>query len=124
MLAEPDFVPANLVNQSIMTFHARNDSVASVQTTRGVFNRILQAAGRPLPTYPPAGAPDFAYSSAGLDLHYIEPATGDHSVWSSVYNRPELYEWMFAHTLAVPEPGTLAGLLIGSVSVILARIRR
>jgi predicted peptidase len=113
--AEPDFLPANLVGQSIAAFHARNDSVASVSTTRNVINRILMAANQPLPSYPGGAAPDFTFSVAELDLHYIEPASGDHSVLFSVYNRPQLYDWLFAHTTAVPEPGSAVLLLIGAM---------
>jgi predicted peptidase len=110
--AELDFVPENLVGQPIMAFHARNDSVASVSTTRAVINSILAAAKKPLPTYPGANGPDFTYSVSDLDLHYVEPASGDHSVLFSVYNRPDLYDWMFAHTTAVPEPASALLLLI------------
>jgi predicted esterase len=113
--AEPDFMPANLVGQPIAVFHARNDSVAPVSTTRSVINRILTAANQPVPSYPAATAPDFTFSVAGLDLHYIEPASGDHSVLFSVYNRPQLYDWMFSHT---PEPGTAMLLLIGAMGVV------
>jgi len=119
--AEPDFVPANLVGQPIMAFHARNDAVASVITTRNVINRILAAGQHPTPAYPGAAAPDFSFSAADLDLHYIEPAGGGHSVLFSVYNRPELYDWMFAHSL-VPEPGAARLMLLGA-ALSLARRR-
>jgi predicted peptidase len=105
---EPDFLPANLVGQPISVFHARNDSVASVATTRAVINSILSAARRPLPLYPGAHAADFMYSVPDLDLNYFEPATGDHSVLFSVYNRPDLYNWLFAHTTLAPEPNIVA----------------
>ena len=39
--AEPDFVPANLVGQPIAAFHARDDAIAPVSTTRNIINRIL-----------------------------------------------------------------------------------
>lgn len=114
--AEPDFVPANLVGQPIAAFHARNDSVAPVSTTRDVINRILTAAHRPLPTYPGAAAPDFYFSVPDLDLNYIEPASGDHSVLFSVYNQPQLYDWLFAHTLA-PEPNSAVLMSVGAMSL-------
>jgi predicted peptidase len=103
--AEPDFIPANLVGQPIAAFHARNDSVAPVTTTRDVINRILTAAHRPLPTYPGATAPDFNFSIPDLDLNYTEPASGDHSVLFAVYNQPQLYNWLFSHARLAPEPG-------------------
>jgi predicted peptidase len=114
---EPDFVPANLVGQPISAFHARNDSVASVSTTRAVINSILSAARKPLPVYPGANAPDFTYLVPALDLNYFEPATGDHSVLFSVYNRPDLYNWLFAHTNIVPEPNIMALQLLALVGL-------
>ncbi len=112
--AEPDFLPANLIGQPLAVFHARNDSIAPVTTTRDIINRILIAANQPLPTYPAATAPDFTFSVAALDLNYIEPASGDHSVLFSVYNQPRLYDWLFAHT-TVPEPSTGVLLLTGAI---------
>jgi predicted peptidase len=113
--AEPDFTPANLVGQPIAAFHARDDAVASVFTTRDIINRILSAANQPLPPYPVRGPADFFHSVPELDLHYIEPATGGHSVLFSVYNQPLLYDWIFAHGAEVPEPTTLALLFISGI---------
>jgi predicted peptidase len=110
--AEPDFTPANLVGQPIAAFHARDDAVASVHTTRGIIDRILSAANQPLPAYPLRGTSDFIHSVPDLDLHYIEPASGGHSVLFSVYNQPLLYDWMFAHGVEIPEPTTFALLLL------------
>lgn len=118
--AEPDFLPANLIGQPIAVFHARNDSIAPVTTTRDIINRILIADNRAVPTYPSATAPDFTYSVADLDLNYIEPASGDHSVLFSVYNKPQPYTWLFAHTL--PEPST--GVLLVSGAIFLPGHRR
>jgi predicted peptidase len=122
--AEPDFTPANLVGQPIAAFHARDDAVASVLTTRNIINRILSAANQPLPAYPVRGLSDFIHSVPDLDLHYIEPATGGHSVLFSVYNRPELYDWIFAHGAVVPEPTTLALLLISGICCAIRRRNR
>ena len=71
--AEPDFTPANLIGQPIAAFHARDDAIASVSTTRGIINSILRAANLPLPMYPVHGTSDFTHSVPDLDLHYIEP---------------------------------------------------
>jgi predicted peptidase len=110
---EPDFTPANLVGRPIMAFHARNDGVAPVETTRNVINSILNAARQPLPAYPSVRSPaEFVHSVSDLDFHYIEPAVGDHSVLFDVYKRPALYDWLFAHSL--PEPGG-AGLFLAAL---------
>jgi predicted peptidase len=120
--AEPDFVPANLVGQPIMAFHARNDGVAPVQTTRNIITSILSAAHEPLPAYPALQSEaDFAFVNPEFDFNYFEPATGDHSVLFSVYNKPLLYDWMFAHSL-VPEPSGVA-LWLAAI-VILPKIGR
>jgi predicted peptidase len=119
--AEPDFAPANLVGQPIAVFHARNDSIAPVTTTRQIINDILVAANQPLPSYPAATAPDFMHSVADLDLNYIEPASGGHSVLFSVYNQPRLYAWLFGHSTA-PEPST--GVLLSAAAICFASYRR
>jgi predicted peptidase len=119
--AEPDFLPANLIGQPLAVFHARNDSIAPVTTTRDIINRILIAANQPLPTYPAATAPDFTFSVAALDLNYIELASRGHSVLFSVYNQPRLYDWLFAHT-TVPEPATVS--LVGCMCFSLAACAR
>jgi predicted peptidase len=106
---EPDFNPANLVGQPIAAFHARNDAVVSVGTTRTVINRILSAAGEPLPTYPsPFDAnPLFAVNISELDFSYLEPAQGGHGVHFSVFSTPQMYDWLFSHGAPVPEPRSL-----------------
>jgi predicted peptidase len=104
-----DFTPANLVDQAIAAFHARDDSVVSFQTSRNVINQILTTAGEDLPAYPDRRSTgDFVYISPELDLAYVEFGRGGHGIWPGVYNSPELYDWLFAHTLAVPEPSSLA----------------
>ena len=39
-----------------------------------------------------------------MDLLYYERATGGHLGVLNAYNTPEVYDWMFSHTTAVPEP--------------------
>lgn len=107
---EPDFNPANLVGQSISVFHARNDTVAPVQTTRNVVNSIMTAAGHALPAYPSPTGGHFGFAAPELDFYYFEPFNGDHSFHFNVYSTPQVYDWMFSHRVAVPEPAT-AGLV-------------
>jgi predicted peptidase len=105
-----DFVPADLINQSIMAFHARDDQSVSVSITRNVISNILAAAHKDLPVFPSLNSTaDFGFAANGLDLYYVEPATGGHAIWRDVSNIPKLYDWMFAHTIKVPEP--TAGIL-------------
>src|SRR6476646_4460096 len=50
-IVQSDFVPARLIDTPIIALHARDDPDALVSNTRNVLNRILSAAGDPLPTY-------------------------------------------------------------------------
>jgi hypothetical protein len=46
---------------------------------------------------------------------YYEFTTGGHGIWPSVYASPPVYDWLFAHTTAVPEPSALAMLVTAAV---------
>jgi predicted peptidase len=118
---ETDFNPANLVGQPIAAFHARNDAVVSVQTTRNVINQILTAAGKPTPAYPLPQDPTFAFALDDIELYYVEPNVGDHGVHFAVYNTPQVYDWMFSH--GVPEPAS-AGLAAIAVVALFTSFRR
>jgi predicted peptidase len=118
---ERDFTPANVAGQPLSVFHARNDSVASVFTTRSIVNQVLMAAGKPTPAYPSSRDPPFAFEASDIELHYFEPNIGDHSVHFAVYNTPQVYEWMFSHGAPVPEPGGLGLLLAGCLAVLRTR---
>jgi predicted peptidase len=123
---EPDFKPANLVGQAISVFHARNDTVAPVQTTRNVINSIMSAAGHALPAYPSPTDDHFGFAAQELDFWYFEPRNGDHSVHFNVYgSNPVVYDWMFSHSLAAPEPSSFAMASLAMISIVgLARRRR
>ena len=56
-----------------------------------------------------------------IDLTYLEPPLGGHAVWPFVYNTPAIYDWLFAHTTAVPEPGVV--MMLTPVLLVLA-VRR
>src|SRR4051812_28477320 len=97
---DTDFVPNRLINHAIYVFHSRDDKGAPAATTEQVVNSILTAAHKTLPTYPPAGSLElFKLAASGIDLNYVEFPTGGHGIWGAVYAAPEVYEWLFAHSV-------------------------
>lgn len=144
------FAPANLVETPIFAIHARTDDVVSVTTTRNVINSILAADREPVPSYPPFGNVSiFLVSNPALDFHrkfrsdvhafdttidhfvtdpslnllYFELPAGGHSGPLGVTTAPELYEWLFAHS--VPEPTSLTAVLTAMMLLSFsARVRR
>jgi predicted peptidase len=121
-----DFVASRLVDQSIAAFHARNDPTVSVATSHNVLNSILTAAHEPLPAYPSARdtTTTFVFSAATHDLNYVEFPTGGHGIWPVVYDSPGVYDWLFAHTLAVPEPSAIGTSLAALLGLVQLRRRR
>jgi dienelactone hydrolase len=132
-----DFVPARLIDTPIFAFHARDDDAAPVTATRSIISNILAADGQPTPTFPSGDPRDFLISNANIPLHqelsadvrqfaniseffvcdprmdllYFEPATGGHISIQAALDAPEVYDWMFSHTTAVPEGSTISLLL-------------
>jgi predicted peptidase len=128
-----DFVPARLIDTPIFAFHARDDDAAPVTATRNIISNILAADGQPRPTFPAADPRDFLISNSNIPFHqelsaavhqyadiseffvsdprmdllYFEPATGGHISIQAALDAPEVYDWMFSHTTAVPEPSTI-----------------
>jgi predicted peptidase len=133
-----DFVAARLIDTPIFAFHARDDATASVTATRNIISNILAADGQAIPNYLNRDTRDFMLDNPGLPLHqmfsaeahqfadvaesfisdprmdllYYELATGGHTGALGAYNVPEVYDWMFSHTTAVPEPATIGMLII------------
>jgi predicted peptidase len=100
------YLPAKLFDEPIWAFHARDDSVVNVATSRNVINGILAANGDPPPTYLElTNYVDFQFSSPSLDLRYTEFYGGEHGIWSRVYNTPAMYDWLFSQA-SVPEPNS------------------
>jgi predicted peptidase len=107
------FVSANIVNEPIWAFASRSDTTVPITVTRSVINSLLTQAGQPLPTYTNGNfAPDQHLDFPPLDLHYSD-IRGGHGIWPTVYNTPAMYDWMFAHGAAVPEPSSLMLALTG-----------
>ena len=134
-----DFVAANLVDTPVWAFHAHDDTVVSVSSSRNVVNSILAATSEPLPSYPVVGsATNFFMSNPNLSMHrvleqladeqpdvenyhiadsrldllYYELSLGGHAIWPGVYGTPPVYGWLFSHALpaSVPEPTAVAAL--------------
>ena len=126
-----DFVPARLIDTPIFAFHARDDAAASVFATRSIINSIFSADSQAIPTYLASSDPrafvignpnlpmhqillaeahlshdiaDFLITDPRMDFLYYESATGGHTGVLGAYNTAEVYDWMFSHTTAVPEP--------------------
>ena len=142
------FNAANLIDTAIIAVHARDDATTPVSNSRGVVNQILAAAGEPTPTYPDARSgkyfvaanlsipfhQEIVYSEppgstinhfiarSDLDLMYYEQPTGGHTGLLGVYYSEGIYDWMFSHSLAVPEPHT-ANLLVASSLALIVVIR-
>lgn len=147
-VVQSDFVPARLIDTPIIALHARDDPDALVSNTRNVLNRILSAAGDPLPTYLSASNPatftlsnanipfhtefrtfiheqensvDFQVIDPRLDLIYYEPQLGGHTGMLNALEAPQLYEWMFSHSLVVPEPSACSLFLIAGLFALTSR---
>jgi predicted peptidase len=138
-----DFVPARLIDTPIFAFHARDDASASVTATRNVISSILTADRQAIPNYLNRDTRDFMLDNPSLPLHqvfsaeahqfadvaesfitdprmdliYYELATGGHTGALGAYNVPEVYEWMFSHTTAVPEGSTINLLLAATIGL-------
>jgi predicted esterase len=135
-----DFVGAHLINTPVFALHARDDNTAPVSGSRNAVNGILSADHQRLPTYPPTGNPsiflisnpnvgaqngfadlvhqqgstvDSFLSDPKLDLLYVEAPSGGHTGLLGALNFPQPYDWLFSHSLAVPEPPTIVMAFVG-----------
>jgi hypothetical protein len=62
-------------------------------------------------------------SRRNLDLIYFEQAVGGHAL-AGAFSAPPLYQWLFDHSLAVPEPGALLSSISCLLFLTLTRRRR
>lgn len=112
------FQPARVVHEPIWAFHGRSDANVPVAVTRGVINSLLDEAGLPIPEYPPVSntfGPNVQFDFPPLDLHYTD-MRGSHDIWFRVFADAAMYDWMFAHGVAVPEPATALLALCGLIA--------
>ena len=101
-----DFKAANMLDESVWAFHARNDTVVSVGASRNAMTFILRAASETRPPFPASNDNDFEFHASTIDFNYTEYKVGGHGIWHRVYDTPEVYDWMFSR-VAVPEPSSL-----------------
>ena len=138
------FNAANLLDTPIIAVHARDDATTPVTNSRGVVNQILAAAGEATPTYldsqstkyfvaanlaipfhreivfsePPGSTTNHFITRPDLDLMYYESPTGGHTGLLGVYYSEGIYDWMFSHSLAVPEPQAAILLLASGLALL------
>jgi predicted peptidase len=118
-----DFLPANLLDEPIWAFHARDDTVVSAATSRSVVANILRAAQEPVPLFPTRDPTSFFhFDSQLLDLHYTGPPTGGHAIWFPVYAHEPMYDWMFARS-SVPEPSAIFLAALAACGLAFRRLR-
>jgi predicted esterase len=132
IIPAPGFNAGNLLGTAILAAHARDDATVPVARTRTVVDGILSAAHQPLPNYaaagsdlyflvanpqvplhravidsePPGSTINHFISRPDLDLMYFEQPTGGHTGLLGVFYSPDVYGWLFSHSLAAPEPGS------------------
>lgn len=138
------FNAANLLDTAIIAVHARDDATTPVTNSRGVVNQILAAAGEATPTYPdsrstkyfvaanlaipfhreivysepPGSTINHFITRSDLDLMYYESPTGGHTGLLGVYYSEGIYDWMFSHSLGVPEPQAAILLLTSGLALL------
>jgi len=76
-----------ICSRPIWAFHAADDPVVSVTTTRTSVQNIR---------------------NEGYDPLYTEYPTGGHGIWGTVYNTTALYEWMYSYPQAQPYGARMA----------------
>jgi predicted esterase len=147
---QSDFVPSRLIDTPIFAFHARDDATAPVSAMRAVINSILAADNQSLPIYLPPRDPrdgmisnpsfpihqalsdaahqyatvfDYFIADPRMDFLYYERATGGHTGMLDALSAPQVYDWLFSHTTAVPEPGAAVTALIAMSVAPCRRVR-
>lgn len=118
------FLSPNLRDDAVWAFHARNDPIVSVNATRNVISGIVRGT-ETIPTFPPSTDTTtlFHFDSQLYDLHYTEPPTGGHGIWTPVYAHEPMYDWLFAHAI-VPEPASIALLAFAGIMLSIQRKSR
>ena len=103
--------------------HGDRDTAVDVSASRETFN-LIAGFERDAPI-------DFSSGNVGAggplvevgNVRYTEYPRVGHNSWSRFYASQDVYEWMFAQSLTIPEP-TSAGLLMIAVPIALLRLGR
>lgn len=113
-----------LTEQAIWAFHALNDQTVDVVKSQNAVATVEYFAGNYLPEFPMSNTTTYQWMSEHIDLRYTQYATGGHGIWPRVYGYEPMYDWMFSHTLLVPEPSTFAILAVGGAGLAVTAWRR
>lgn len=97
-----DYAASALAGKPVWAFHARNDTVVSVNRSRDRIDELLALAARPDLSPPTSG--NFEFADADLSLSYTEWETGGHFIWDRVYEDPRVADWIFDQALAGTPP--------------------
>jgi predicted esterase len=142
------FSNLRVLDVPLFALHARDDATVSVARSRELLASLLSAARHPQPTYPAPGSNQIFVAAnpavefhrqvleqapmmgsvthfpirSDLDLMYFEPPDGGHTGLLGAYWSPLVYDWLFSHSLAVPEPSGAA--LAGGVCCLLLKASR
>lgn len=106
---------STLLNQPIWAFHGTADTVVYPNGTTNLVNAIRTAGGTKSVESIVSGM-----GHSGWDGFYATNTykIGDASTSGGSPNGANVYDWLFAQSLAVPEPATMTILLIGSISLL------
>ncbi len=116
-----DSIAPALRDVPIWLAHGDSDTVVDVATSRETFN-VLAGFQRDAPIdFPDVGAGG-PLAEVG-SVRYTEYPRVGHNSWSQFYASQDVYEWMFAQSLTIPEPAS-AGLLLLGVAIVGSRLGR
>lgn len=98
-----------MAGEPIWAFHARNDGVVGVSSSRRSIDEIRQGGSLPALVYPSVNDNTTQFFVDENNLRYTEYPTGGHGIAAStVFNQKAVYDWMFAQSNPGP-PDLRAG---------------
>ena len=114
-------VPEGLLDTPIWLLHGDRDVTVDVESARHTF-RVL-AGLEPTDPIPFDNAVTFLRNRTAIvgNARYTELAGKGHNIRAPVYRDNIFYDWMFAQSIAVPEPSTLLLAAISGVALLFRR---